>query len=73
MAKIGTVCLVMFIVVIILVLILVVLLNLEIWKRKNDFKDKLGAAADNLPEKAIDRMIETLQKTTKSIEKEFKK
>ena len=62
----------MAIVVIILVVILVVLINLEIWKRKAEFKDKLGSAADNLPMKALDRIIETLQKTTKAMDKEFK-
>lgn len=62
----------MVIVVIILVVILVVLINLEIWKRKAEFKDKLGSAADNLPTKALDRIIETLQKTIKAMDKEFK-
>ena len=72
MKKVGTVCYIMVIVVVILVLVLVVLINLEVWRRKSDFKDKLGSAADNLPLKALDRMIETLQKTTKAMEKEFK-
>ncbi len=72
MVKIVTVCYIMIIVVVILVIILVVLINLEVWKRKADFKDKLGSAADNLPIKALDRIIDTLQKTTKAMEKEFK-
>ena len=72
MMQIITVCYIMAIVVIILVVILVVLINLEIWKRKAEFKDKLGSAADNLPVKALDRIIETLQKTTKAMDKEFK-
>lgn len=62
----------MAIVVVVLVIILMVLINLEIWKRKADFKDKLGSASDNLPAKALDRIIDTLQKTTKAMDKEFK-
>ena len=72
MMQIITVVYIMAIVVIILVVILVVLINLEIWKRKAEFKDKLGSAADNLPMKALDRIFETLQKTIKAMDKEFK-
>lgn len=72
MSSLGTVCLVLFIVVLVLVILLVVMIQLEAFKRKMDFKDKLGSAADNLPLKALDRMIETLQRTVKAMEKEFK-
>ncbi len=56
-----------------LIVLLFAFIKIEDIKRKMDFQDKLGASSDNLPLKAINRVVDSLQRSVRTMEKEFKK
>lgn len=57
------------IVVIVLVIVLCLAMFYEQYQRKKEFQEKLGASSGNLPVKAIDRVIQGVQKARKIREK----
>lgn len=57
----------------ILIVLLFAFIKIEDIKRKMDFQNKLGSSSDNLPLKAINRVVESLQRSVRTMEKEFKK
>jgi hypothetical protein len=57
------------IIVTILIILLFVMIKIEEIKRKLDFQNKLGASSDNLPLKAINRVVDSLQKSVRTMEK----
>lgn len=61
------------IIVAILIVLLFAFIKIEDIKRKMDFQDKLGASSDNLPLKALNRVMDSLQRSVRTMEKEFKK
>lgn len=64
--------LITFIIVLVLVVILIVAMKLEEWRRKVAFKEKLGSgSSSNLPLKAINRVMENIQRMKKTREKEW--
>jgi hypothetical protein len=69
--KLTRMCYIVLIVVVVLLIMLFVMIKLESLKRKWDFEDKLGSS-DSLPVKAIDRIIDSLERTCKTMDKEMK-
>lgn len=50
-----------------LVILLLLMIKIEDIKRKLDFQNKLGSASGNLPDKAINRVIDSLQRSVRTM------
>lgn len=58
--SIGLLILIIGAVALVLIILLVVLIKVNEWKKKNDFQKKLGGSGSNLPNKAINRVLDNL-------------
>ena len=48
--------------VLVLIVLLFIMIKIEEWKKKQEFKEKLGSSSGNLPDKAINRVLDSLAK-----------
>ena len=73
MNTIGIIILIVGAISLVLIVLLILFIKIEEWKKKQEFMEKLGSSSGNLPDKAINRVLESLRKYRENKEAEEKK